>query len=109
VLTAKDVRPGMHLTSLGVDEPGKVELAADLLHQARVLVDDVELAAKSGTEHASGTLAEVIQGRTPGRTTDDEITVYAPVGLPWQDLALSWLAYQVAESNGAGLTYDWLT
>jgi alanine dehydrogenase len=110
LLTAKDVRPGMHLTSLGVDEPGKVELAADLLHQARVVVDDVELAAKSGTEHAAATLAEVLQGRRPGRTRDDEITVYAPVGLPWQDLALSWVAYQAARTaTNVGLAYDWLS
>lgn len=105
LLTANDIRPGQHLTSLGADEPGKAELAADLLHAARVVVDDVRLAITPG----SLSLAEVIQGSAPGRTRDDEITVYAPVGLPWQDLALSWLAYEVARATGTGLTYDWLT
>lgn len=111
LLAAEDVRPGTHLTSLGVDEPGKAELAPDLLRAARVVVDDVELAAKAGTTHAAATLAEVIQGAAPGRTRDDEITVYAPVGLPWQDLALSWVAYYQAARNatGVGLSYDWLT
>ncbi|GAB3405770.1 ornithine cyclodeaminase family protein [Flindersiella endophytica] len=109
LLAAADLRPGMHLTSLGADEPGKVELAADLLRSATVLVDDVRLATAVGAiSHADATLAEVVQGKAPGRTRDDEITVYAPVGLPWQDLALSWLAYQSATRQGSGSTYDWL-
>lgn len=110
LLTKADTHPGQHLTSLGADEPGKVELAADLLREATVVTDDVRLATSIGAiEQAAATLAQVVQGEAPGRTRDDEITVYAPVGLPWQDLALSWLAYQAASEQGTGLTYDWLT
>ncbi|HEY3560247.1 MAG TPA: NAD(P)-binding domain-containing protein [Kribbella sp.] len=105
LLTAADVRPGLHLTTLGADEPGKVELSADLLSAARVVVDDRTLAVQMGalgnvglsTEAAQATFAEVLAGTTAGRRASDEVTVYAPVGLPWQDLAMAWPVYQAAE------------
>ncbi|MGW5365856.1 ornithine cyclodeaminase family protein [Actinopolymorpha pittospori] len=117
LLSRADVPAGSHLTSLGADEPGKVELAADLLTSARVFVDDVDLAAASGAlgnvglgpDQAAGTLGEVLSGVRSGRTGAPQITVYAPIGLPWQDLALSWVAYQAARAAGAGTTYDWLS
>jgi ornithine cyclodeaminase/alanine dehydrogenase-like protein (mu-crystallin family) len=35
-------------------------------------------------------------------------SVYAPVGLPWQDLALAWFAYRQAEHRGVGTQIDLL-
>jgi hypothetical protein len=32
--------------------------------------------------------------------------VYAPVGLPWQDLAIAWLAYRRAELDDVGRGID---
>ncbi|MEU3603257.1 ornithine cyclodeaminase family protein [Streptomyces sp. NPDC006798] len=117
LLTAADIRPGQHLTSLGADEPGKCELAADLLRRARVVVDDRELAAAAGALGAVGlpagtaaaTLGEIVRGVRPGRTAADDITVYAPVGLPWQDLALALPAYERARDLGIGLSVDFLS
>lgn len=117
LLSGADVPAGTHLTSLGADEPGKVELAADLLASARVFVDDVVLASAAGAlgnvglgpDHAAGTLGDVLRGALTGRTGAQEVTVYAPIGLPWQDLALSWVAYQAARSAEAGTSYDWLS
>ncbi|MEV4266572.1 ornithine cyclodeaminase family protein [Kribbella sp. NPDC049584] len=108
LLTAADVRPGLHLTTLGADEPGKVELSADLLSAARVVVDDRTLAVQMGAlgnvglshDAVSATLTEVLTGVAPGRRTGDEVTVYAPVGLPWQDLAIAWPVFQAAQGRG---------
>jgi alanine dehydrogenase len=116
LLDIADVRPGAHVTSLGADEPGKAELTAALLRASRVIVDDVTLAVSMGAlgsagltaADAAGTLAEVLRGDAPGRRHPDEITVYAPVGLPWQDLALTWLAYRRARPSGAGLNFNFL-
>ncbi|PAX86338.1 ornithine cyclodeaminase, partial [Streptomyces albidoflavus] len=47
-------------------------------------------------------------GAHPGRTGPDTRTVYAPVGLPWQDLALSWLAHERARERGVGRDFDFL-
>ncbi|MBM7784282.1 ornithine cyclodeaminase family protein [Tenggerimyces flavus] len=108
ILTAQDVRDSMHLTSLGADEPGKVELAGDVFATSRVIVDDVQLAANVGTTNAAATLADVVNGHAEGRRDTTERTVYAPVGLPWQDLAMSWIAYQAAQTTDTGTRYDWL-
>lgn len=115
LLTAADVRPGSHLTTLGADEPGKLELSADLLTAARVIVDDRALAAQMGAlgnvglpaDAAHATLTEVLTGATAGRRSADEVTVYAPVGLPWQDLAVAWPVYQA--SKGDSRTVDFLS
>jgi ornithine cyclodeaminase len=105
LLTAADARPGLHLTTLGADEPGKVELSADLLSAARVVVDDRALAVQMGAlgnvgldGNAAATLTDVLTGATERRSPED-ITVYAPVGLPWQDLAIAWPVYQAASSH----------
>ncbi|MET9833620.1 ornithine cyclodeaminase family protein [Streptomyces sp. NPDC006385] len=112
LLRLADTRKGQHFTSLGTDEPGKAELAVDLLEAATVVVDDRELAASMGAlasgGTASATLGEVVRGERPGRGSAEERTVYAPVGLPWQDLALSWSAYRAAERAGIGRRVDLL-
>ncbi|WEO94138.1 ornithine cyclodeaminase family protein [Streptomyces sp. FXJ1.172] len=116
LLALADTRPGQHFTSLGADEPGKRELAPDLLDAALLVVDDEELAARMGALAAPGltrtaadaTLTDVLRGTRPGRTSPGERTVYAPVGLPWQDLALTWLAWREAERRGVGAVIDLL-
>ncbi|MFD0684696.1 ornithine cyclodeaminase family protein [Actinomadura fibrosa] len=116
LLAAADIAPGAHVTSLGADEPGKAELGADLLERSRVVVDDVVLAEEMGVlagtgpsaAHAAGTLRDLLRGDIPGRVRDGEVTVYAPVGLPWQDLALSWTAYEAARAAGIGREFDFL-
>jgi ornithine cyclodeaminase len=117
LLEAGDVPPGTHVTSLGADEPGKAELSAALLRSARVITDDTRLAVTSGAlgtaglpaGHAAGTLSQVLCGTGAGRTADAQVTVYTPVGLPWQDLALAWAAYRQARAAGTGREFDFLS
>jgi ornithine cyclodeaminase len=111
-----DVKPGTHVTSLGADEPGKAELAPGLLRAGRVIVDDIPLALASGAlgtagltaADAAGTLSQVLHETIPGRRSDAELTIYTPVGLPWQDLALAWAAYSHAMAAGLGAEFDFL-
>ncbi|HEX5595512.1 MAG TPA: ornithine cyclodeaminase family protein [Micromonosporaceae bacterium] len=108
LLDATQVRAGQHLTTLGADEPGKRELSANLLEASRVIVDDLELAAGTGAlgnvgldaTAAAGTLTEVLRGDLAARPDDGRPSVYAPVGLPWQDLALTWALYRRAAAVG---------
>ncbi|PSL08374.1 ornithine cyclodeaminase [Haloactinopolyspora alba] len=117
LLHLADTVPGQHLTSLGADEAGKQELGPDLLESALLVVDDRDLAATAGVLASSGlapstldtTVGTVLCGGHPGRTAADQRTVYAPVGLPWQDLALAWEAYVQAEQRGVGATVDLLS
>ncbi|MYW65927.1 NAD(P)-binding domain-containing protein [Streptomyces sp. SID8379] len=114
LLGLADARPGQHFTTLGADEPGKLELGPDLLGAAHLVVDDRELARRSGVLGTLGlagatTLGEMLnaESRCPAAAPDAR-TVYAPVGLPWQDLALAWRAYEEAERRGVGVTVDLL-
>jgi ornithine cyclodeaminase len=111
-----DVMPGAHVTSLGADEPGKAELTPALLRTGRVFVDDVPLALTAGAlgtaalsaADVAGTLSQVLRGTVPGRRADADITIYTPVGLPWQDLALAWAAYCHARAASLGREFDFL-
>lgn len=87
-----EVAPGTHVTSLGADEPGKVELAQAVLDEALVVVDDAELAHVA----ADTTIGAVLRGEHPGRTRADQVTVYSPAGLPMQDLVIAWHVYRNA-------------
>jgi ornithine cyclodeaminase/alanine dehydrogenase-like protein (mu-crystallin family) len=116
LLGTANSRCGQHFTTIGADEPGKQELAPELLSRATLIVDDRALAATMGAASGASlgapvvdaTLSEVLVGQHPGRSTEDEVTVYAPVGLPWQDLALAWLLYERAGELDGGLEYDFL-
>jgi ornithine cyclodeaminase len=117
LLDVGDVMPGAHITSLGADEPGKAELTPALLTAGRLFVDDVVLALTAGAlgtaalaaGDATGTFGQVLRGAIPGRLTDADITIYTPVGLPWQDLAVAWAAYCHARAAGLGREFDFLT
>ncbi|MFB7469935.1 ornithine cyclodeaminase family protein [Kitasatospora sp. NPDC056184] len=105
LLDADVLRPGLHLTSLGFDEPGKAELSPALLRASRLVVDDPALATASGVLHSAALdpalatpLSDILRGTAPARP-DDRPTVFAPIGLPWQDLALAWPLYLAARAN----------
>ncbi|WP_338873437.1 ornithine cyclodeaminase family protein [Myxococcus stipitatus] len=103
------VRPGTHITTLGADEPGKVEVSAELLSQSRVFCDHRGLALSGGAVGNVGLgedaihaeLGEVIAERKPGRRSESEVTVFTSVGLPFQDLAAAWHVYQAARGDDA--------
>lgn len=108
-LTASMVSPGTHVTTLGPDSPGKVEVDADLLEAAHVVCDDVGLAREMGCLHpwpsrsfAPVSLTAVLRGEVPGRCDPLQRTVFGSVGLPFQDLAAAWLVYQAAQRAGRG-------
>ncbi|PWK86142.1 ornithine cyclodeaminase [Lentzea atacamensis] len=86
------VPPGTHVTSLGADEPGKAELAPELLAGALVVVDDAGLAHVA----ADTTIGAVLRGEHAGRSSADQVTVYSPAGLPMQDLVIAWHVYRNA-------------
>jgi ornithine cyclodeaminase len=106
LVTADAVHPGLHITAVGADFPGKQELgpevllkadklACDRLSQCRAngeiqhLVQDGELPA--GLDIIE--LGELVTGARTGRGNADEITVCALTGTGVQDTAIANLAY----------------
>jgi len=93
------VRPGCHISSMGSDGPGKQELPASILKRGRVFCDYEPQSLMFGElQHvaewvASGrlrptNLGDVLSKRAPGRTSDDDITIFDSSGLALQDLFL---------------------
>ncbi len=98
------VQPGTHITTLGPDEPGKCEVAADLIQHGLFVCDDRDLAIHMGALGSVGLdrravhaeLGEVIAGVKSGRMSAEQITIYGGVGLAFQDLTTCWYVYQQA-------------
>ena len=101
------LKPGLHITAVGSDTPGKQELdAACLVRADIVVVDRLGQCAKFGElSHAiaaglmreadvRGQLGEVVAGRKPGRSRDDEITICDLTGVGFQDTAIAALAWK---------------
>lgn len=111
------VKDGVHITTLGPDEPGKCEVAADLIQQGLFFCDDRDLAVSMGAIGGVGLsesviaaeLGEVIGGVHPGRTDDNQITLYGGVGLAWQDLVVAWQIYRKAIETDVGITINFQT
>jgi len=100
------LKPGLHVTAVGSDTPGKQELDAACLAKADVVVvDRLSQCAKFGElssaiaaglmreEDVRGQLGEVVAGTKPGRSRDDEITVCDLTGVGFQDTAIAALAW----------------
>jgi ornithine cyclodeaminase/alanine dehydrogenase-like protein (mu-crystallin family) len=112
------LRSGTHVTTLGADEPGKAEVSADVIKSSLFVCDDRQLAVEMGalrgvqldTATIGAELGEVLAGTHPGRTSDEQITIYGGVGLAFQDAVAAWQVYEHAVSVDAGAhaTIDWL-
>ncbi|MBA3325285.1 MAG: ornithine cyclodeaminase family protein [Rhodobacteraceae bacterium] len=116
-LMAAHVRPGTHLACMGTDTKGKQEVEASLLAGATVFTDEVAQAVSIGeSQHAvgEGLIAEaaitpigaVVNGTHPGRTRDDEITLFDGTGVGLQDLAVSARIVEVARARGLAIEVD---
>lgn len=115
---ASAVRPGVHINAVGADGPGKQELDPAILKGARVIVDEMYQATHGGEvnvaisqglmqeDDIAGTLSDVINGTTAGRTSDDQITVFDSTGLAIQDIAVAIVAYERAVEAGIGSTIE---
>ena len=109
-LFKRHLQPGVHLTNVGADQPGRCEISADALQAAVVVVDDRRLAVEMGVIGGAGLddtaihaeLGEVLAGVRRGRSSPDDITVFGSVGLAFQDLAAGWRAYTLARERGIG-------
>ena len=115
ILDARHLRPGLFIAAVGADNPEKQELTPALLTKTKVVADILEQAAKMGDLHHAlesgamrhedvhGEIGDVICGRTPGRTSDDEIFVFDSTGTALQDVAVASIAVQRAMERGAGI------
>jgi len=108
LITREMVRPGTFIAAVGADNPEKQELTPALLSRTKIVADLLEQAAAMGDLHHAleagavrredvhGELADVICGRVPGRTSDDETFVFDSTGTALQDMAVASIAVRRA-------------
>ena len=117
IVDAAWLHPGLHITAMGADLPGKQELDSEVLRRAnRVVCDRREQCVAMGElqhaadllegGHAPVELGDLTSGRAPGRQSADEITVCDLTGTGVQDTAIASLALARARALGAGTPFD---
>jgi alanine dehydrogenase len=115
VLTGADLAEGMHINAVGVNHAHKRELDDQAIASADVIVvDSVEqsrqesgdlILAFHGDESCwTGVkrLSDVVAGKTSGRTSDSEVTLFKSNGIASWDLAVAVKVYALARQKSLG-------
>ena len=108
--------PGVHVNSVGLNPAGR-EVDEQTVADALLVVESrdsalapppagaPELAGVSPADvHAE--LGELVAGTKPGRSSQDEITLYKSVGVAVQDVAAAALVLAAAKGRSMGLAID---
>lgn len=106
VLHDSQVTPGVHLNAIGGDCPGKTELEAAIVERSTVFVEFEPQTRIEGEVQQMAPdfpvveFADVVRGMHPGRTSDDEITLFDSVGFAMADFsALKYVRDAVADTH----------
>lgn len=115
IVMSEWISPGTHIAALGADKTGDQELDPKILQCARIFVDDIRQCRTDGEvnvalgqgligeQDIAGEIGEVVSGRKPGRTSEDDITVFDSTGIALQDSATVPLEYERAMAAGVGV------
>jgi len=113
-LMREHVRAGTFVAAVGADNPLKQELGPGLMAASKVVADVLEQCALIGDLHHAieagimsnsdvyAELGAVVAGRTPGRTSLEEIVIFDSTGTALQDVAAASVVYQKALRAGRG-------
>jgi ornithine cyclodeaminase/alanine dehydrogenase-like protein (mu-crystallin family) len=114
-----DVPSGMFIAAIGADNEDKQELDPTLfIPENKVVVDILEQCAAIGDLHHAisaggatraivhGELGAIVCGRKPGRSCEQEITIFDSTGMALQDVASAAMVYERAVAAGKGVRLD---
>ena len=120
VVEAGWVQPGTHIVAIGTDAKGKQEFDPEIFRHAKTVVDSVlQCSEKGEIQHAlrlnilpkdgiHAEIGEVLLGKKPGRTSDEEITIFDSTGMAIQDNTTSHKIYQNALANNVGTFFEFI-
>lgn len=117
LMMADWIKPGTHIACMGTDTKGKQEVDPALLVRAEVFTDEVAQSVSIGeAQHAVAQglieaadltqLGAVINGAHPGRSTDDQVTLFDGTGVGLQDLAVAARVVELAVTQGIAIEVD---
>lgn len=112
ILEGAWVRPGTHVNVVGSSHAGPVEVDVPLVVASRFIADHREHVLRQGAEflrakaagrvdddHVVAEIGQVLLGEAPGRTSEQQITVYKSLGHIVQDLCSAWHVYRAVTSQ----------
>ncbi len=115
VVTAQDIAPGMHLNAIGVNHAHKRELEEDAVNRADLItVDSIEQSQQEAGDlimafgkddsrwSSVKKLADIVAGKIPGRSNDDQITIFKSNGIASWDLAVAVRVLALVREKGLG-------
>ena len=115
VLKLEWIKPGAHINAVGSSIPAARELDGETIAATSLFVDrrestinesgDFLFAARDGfvdQSHIRAEIGELLEGTAPGRTSNDEITLFKSLGLAIEDLAAAAFLYDKARAEGRG-------
>ncbi|HEY7028653.1 MAG TPA: ornithine cyclodeaminase family protein [Gemmatimonadales bacterium] len=118
ILHPGDIHPGTFIAAVGADNGEKIEIDPALMAASLVVPDLLEQAIRIGDLHHAvargfmnvsqvyAELPDLVAGRMPGRTGDDQVFVFDSTGVAVQDVAAAALVYQRAVAQGGGRSIE---
>lgn len=120
VLRTSQLRPGVHVNLVGAAVRTSAEAEPDIVRASRFYTDsrasamaqagELLTAIERGLASADdvlGEIGEVLDGRCPGRTSLEDVTVYKSLGIAAQDLAAGFVACRRAADRRIGTRLPW--
>lgn len=115
VLTGTDIAPGMHVNAIGANHANKRELdsaavkraeliVTDSLEQAQQEAGDLVLAYAGDSARWSDVkrLADVVDDQAPGRSSEEQVTLFKSNGIASWDIAVAVKVFSLAREKGLG-------
>lgn len=115
VISGADLAPGVHMNAIGANHAHKRELddeavasadviVVDSIEQSRQEAGDLILAFRDDEVCWTGVkkLSDVVGRKSPGRTSDTEVTLFKSNGIASWDLAVAMKVYALAKEKGLG-------
>ncbi len=114
LVPAEFIRKGTHIIAVGADMAGKNELEPSIFCNAKIVNDSIAQCISRGeTRNAVisgyikesdiyGEIGELIAEKKPGRTNNDEITIFDTTGMAVQDNVTAAMVYQAAVNRNLG-------
>jgi alanine dehydrogenase len=119
VVADADLSTGVHVTAMGQYDRDKRELEARTIARSTYVPDLRErafqdagsfLAAREAglvdDDHVHAELGALVAGDQPGRTSNQEVTVFDSGGTGIETVAAAWMLYERARSKGLGQMID---
>lgn len=115
VFADSELKPGVHINAVGSYRPEVVEIPAATVCRARVVVDHRASALEEAGDlltplrqgliqesHFGTELGDIVLGRSPGRGSAEDVTLFKSVGVAIQDLCAAARALDNARRRGLG-------